>query len=96
MRVPIFLAATLSLAAGCATNVPNAVNAQRSATGTYYCSEDKLVDSGDRMVCNWNADPRAACEEEFASYIERSSIKSEPQHAHRCANGHGLAVVTTR
>ena len=96
MRVAVFLAASLSLAAGCATNVPNAVNAQRSATGTYYCSENKLVDSGDRLVCNWNADPRAACEEEFPSYIERSSVKSAPQHSHRCANGHGLAVVTTR
>jgi hypothetical protein len=96
MRLRIFLAATLSLAAGCATNVPNAVNAQRSATGTYYCWENKLIDSGGRLVCNWNADPRAACEEEFASYVERSSVKSEPQHAHRCANGHDLAVVTTR
>jgi hypothetical protein len=96
MRVPFLLAATLSLAAGCATNVPNAMDAQRSATGTYYCSENKLVDSGGRLVCNWNADPRAACEEDFPSYIERSSVKSEPQHAHRCANGHDLAVVTTR
>ena len=95
MRVPVFFAAILSLAAGCATNVPNAITA-RSATGTYYCWENKLVDSGGRLVCNWNADPRAACEEEFPSYIERSSIKSEPQHSHRCANGHGLAVVTAR
>jgi hypothetical protein len=94
MRVPVFFAATLSLIAGCATNVPNAVNAQRSATGMYYCSENKLVDSGGRLVCNWNADPRAAWEE-FTSYIERSSVKSEPQHAHRCANGHDLAVVIT-
>ena len=96
MRFPLVLAAVLSLAAGCATNVPNAVNAQGSAAGTYYCWENKLVDSGSRLVCNWNANPRAACEEEFASYIERSSVKSEPQHAHRCANGHDLAVVTTR
>jgi len=35
MRVPVILAAILSLAAGCAANVPNAVNAQRSPTGTY-------------------------------------------------------------
>jgi hypothetical protein len=96
MRVPVFLAATLSLAAGCATNVPNAVTAQRSATVTYYCWESKLINSGDRIVCNWNADPLAACQDEFPSYIERSSIKSEPQHAHRCENGHGLAAVTTQ
>ena len=96
MRVPVFLAATLSLAAGCATNVPNAVTAQRSAAGTYYCWESKLIENGDRIVCNWNADPLAACQDEFPSYIERSSIRSEPQHAHRCENGHGLAVVTTR
>ena len=96
MRVPVILAATLSLAAGCATNLPNAVTAQRSATGTYYCWENKLVDNGSRLVCNWNADPRAACEEEFASYVERSSVNSEPQHAHRCANGHELTVVIAR
>ena len=96
MRVPVFLAATLSLVASCATSLPNAVNAQRSAAGAYYCWENKLIDDGERFVCNWNADPRAACEEEFPSYIERSSIKSAPQHAHRCANGHDLAVVTTR
>jgi hypothetical protein len=95
MRAPVLLAATLSLAAGCATNVPNAVNPQRSAS-TYYCWEHKLVDTGDRLVCNWNADARAACDEEFPSYVERSSVKSEPQHAYRCANGHDLAVVTTR
>jgi len=96
MRVPVFLAATLCLAAGCATNVPNAVTAQRSATGTYYCWESKLIDSGERIVCNWNADPGVACQDEFPSYIERSSIKSEPQHLRRCENGQGLAVVTTR
>lgn len=96
MRVPAFLAATLSLLAGCATSMPNAVIAQRSANGAYYCWEDKLVDGGDRFVCNWNADPRAACEEEFASYVERSSVASAPRHSHRCANGHGLAIVTTR
>ncbi len=95
MRVAVFLAAALLLAAGCATSVPDAVNAERSA-GTYYCWEDKLFDSGGRLVCNWNANARAACEEQFPSYIERSSVRSEPQHAHRCANGHQLAVVTTR
>ncbi|HXS53188.1 MAG TPA: hypothetical protein VN782_11705 [Usitatibacter sp.] len=96
MRIPVLLAATLSLAAGCATSVPKAVNAQRSATGTYYCWEDKLFESGGRLVCNWNDNARAACEEVAPSYIERSSVKSEPRHAHRCANGHDLAVVTTR
>ncbi len=96
MRVAVFLAATLSLAAGCATEVPNAVNDQSSATGTYYCWGDKLFDNGGRLVCNWDASARAACEEEFPSYIERSSVKSGPQRAHRCANGHQLAVVTTR
>lgn len=96
MRTRILLAAAASLVAGCAASVPNAMTAQRSAGGTYYCWENKLADDGGRLVCNWNADPRAACEEHVASYIERSSIKSEPQHVRRCGNGQGLTAVTTR
>jgi len=96
MRTRILLAAAMSLAAGCAANVPNAMTAQRSADGTYYCWENKLADDGARLVCNWNADPRAACDERIASYIERSAIKSAPQHVRRCGNGQGLTVVTTR
>ena len=60
-------------------------------------SEHQLVQQTRRLVrAPVGIDVRAACEEEFASYVERSSVKSEPQHAHRCANGHELAVVTTR
>jgi len=96
MRIRVLLAATVSLAAGCAANLPNVATAQRSADGAYYCWENKLVRNGDRLECNWNADAQDACDEHVSSYIDRSSIKGEPHHLRRCGNGQGLAVVTTR
>jgi len=95
--VPVVAAATLLALAGCA-GVRTSLDTQpaASASGTYYCWKDRLVEEGSNLVCNWERSASDACRSDAVVSLAKSGVSGTPQRSRRCDNGQWLVTVTAR
>jgi len=90
------LAAALTLAA-CASSAPSTTGNVAQASGTtMYCWQDKLVDAGGTLTCNWESTAAAACDASYPTPISKTAIAKGPDKIRMCSNGQWLVQVTMR
>ena len=63
-----------------------------------YCWKRSLSESGDALLCNWEATSRDACKSvgTLANPLSKGSVAAGPAPAGRCENGEYLVQVTTK
>lgn len=100
MKKTLALAASLLLAAACASPGASVDTTPRAVAGgsggTYYCWKGRLADEGGNLVCNWEASAADACRSTGVVSIARSNVAKGPDNTRRCENGEWLVVVTTK
>ena len=90
-------AASLLALAGCA-GVQSALKPQPTAvaaSGTYYCWQQRLEDTGSGLRCNWERSQVDACDSHAVVTLAKSTVSGTPQRVHYCTNGQWIVSVTT-
>jgi len=89
-------AACFAVLAGCSS--PTFDSQPMTVTGgaTYSCWQDRLSESGDFLVCNWERSQDAACESHNSVSLPKASFIGAPQRTRRCNNGQWLVSATSR
>jgi hypothetical protein len=102
MKAKLFLAAasTLILSACAATQTSTSGASGATATAasgsTMYCWKRSLEQTGDTLLCNWEASSRDACKSINQVRLARATVNGAPRDAGRCDNGEWLVAVNTK
>ena len=96
MKNTLALAAALALAACASTDKAASSAAPTQMAGnTMYCWQDKLVDAGGTLTCNWESTVEKACDASYPTPISKTAVRKGPDKVRMCANGQWLVQVTT-
>jgi hypothetical protein len=91
-------AASLLALAGCA-GVPSPLKQQPTTavatSGTYYCWQQRLEDTGSGLRCNWERSQTDACESHAVVTLAKNAVSGTPQRVHYCTNGQWIVSVTS-
>ena len=96
MKKMLILAAALALAACASTQQSTNGNVAQASGSTMYCWQDKLIDAGGNLTCNWESTAAAACDASYATPISKAAVAKGPDKIRMCSNGQWLVQVTMR
>lgn len=85
-----------ALVAACAAPQATTMSAAGSRPSAYYCAKERLIQSGDRLDCNWQPTIDDACRYSNSSVLQQGALASQPQPAGRCNTGEWLVKVSPR